>query len=150
MKLPRRIFPTWTSIPAGFLTIMLLELQVRVLWSLYSRFPMNGYQEVWREGKVTPSLAAPSSLIMPVSLVVLGIVGAVAVLFVRGRARATLTGLWLGAMAGYCTVWLSTPALRQDSNMWPIDLVLIGIGLFIPLVIGGLLGKVLLFRNEPK
>jgi prolipoprotein diacylglyceryltransferase len=132
-----------------FLAIMLLELQVRVLWSLYSRFPTHGYEEVWTEGKVTPSLAAPSDLIMPVTLVVLGMLGAVTVLFVRGKARAVLPGLWPGAMAAYCAMWLATPALRQDSNMWPIDLVVMEIGVSIPLVIGGLLGKVLL-RNEPK
>jgi prolipoprotein diacylglyceryltransferase len=96
------------------------------------------------------SLAAPSDLIMPVTLVVLGITGAVTVLFVRGRARAILRGLWLGAMAGYCTMWLATPALRQDSNMWPIDLVVGGIVMSVPLLIGGLVGKVLLFRDEPK
>ena len=90
--MPIKTLPTWVSVPAGFLAIMFLELQVRLLWgSVYSRFPTRGYEELLKSGEATPSLAAPSSLIIPVVAVVLALVAAATARAVKGRLRFSLS-----------------------------------------------------------
>ena len=43
----------------------------------------------------------------------------------KGNQHGLGVAPWAGVMAAVVFVWLDTTRLRQDSNMWPIDLVLL-------------------------
>jgi len=50
--------------------------------------------------------------------------------------------MWAGVMLAIVLIWVGTPQLRNDSNMWPIDLVFLAVMVGIPMLIGRTLGLV--------
>ena len=58
--------------------------------------------------------------------------------FAGGRLISSTLALWAGVMVSLVTIWVATPQLRQDSNMWPIDLVLLAFSSGIRLLVGAL------------
>lgn len=54
------------------------------------------------------------------------------------RLVGAVLALWTGVMLAVLGIWVATPRLREDSNMWPIDLVVIAYQTGAPLVVGTL------------
>ena len=122
----------------GGLAFLALQWQLSHAWtSYYSRFPWRGYEQAMREGHVAPVLTtSPRSLL--IGRVVLLLFPLVALWFGAGRPITSTMALWGGVMVSVVAIWAATPQLRQDSNMWPIDLVFLAFCTGIPLLVGAL------------
>ena len=53
-----------------------------------------------------------------------------------GRAALTGVAIWAGVMAAVVVLWVATPPLRNDSDMWPIDLVFLAVNTGVPILLG--------------
>src|SRR5579859_745596 len=109
----------------GGLALLMLQWHFSHTWAgYYSRFPWRGYEQAMSEGRVPAFLTtSPRSL-----LVGCCVLFALPLLtFWSGRERPLLSSLalWAGVMVSLVGVWVTTPQLRQDSNLWPIDMVLL-------------------------
>jgi len=121
---------------AGFLAILALQLQCMLLWGVfYSRFPWEGYSNAMQMGAIPASLTTSqaSCALMIVALVLLPLLSFRSP---NQRLFPVWSGLWLGVMTGLIAIWISTPQLRNDSNLWPIDLVMLAIATAIPVLVG--------------
>ncbi len=126
---------------AGGLALLLLQWHFSYSWATYySRFPWQGYQHAMQDGRVPAFLTgSPRSLL--IGDIVIFSVSLLTLWFGRGISSAL--ALWCGIMTALAAVWMGTPALRQDSNMWPIDLVFLAFCTGIPLWLGALLVMIL-------
>lgn len=50
--------------------------------------------------------------------------------------------MWAGVMCAVVAIWLATPTMRNDSNLWPVDLVVNGAMTGAPMLIGRTVGLV--------
>jgi hypothetical protein len=121
---------------AGFLVLLGLQLQFVLLWNgYYSRFPWPGYSTAMKAGLVPPFLTtSPKSYFM--TRITLLFPPLVALLFPKESLVRAWFSLWAGAMAATVAIWVATPRLRNDSNLWPIDLVYLGYVTGLPLFLG--------------
>jgi len=121
---------------AAAVLFLLLHLYFVLSWdSLYAPHPWRGY---------APGIAPPFFTSSPRSELVAG-----AVLFAMtlgmtllpaGRAALTGVAIWAGVMAASAVLWVATPPLRNDSDMWPIDLVFLALTTGVPILLGRLAG----------
>ena len=120
----------------GGVAALALQWHFSHAWtSYYSHFPWQGYQQAMQEGHVPAFLTtSPRSLL--VGSLVLFLLPSLTLLFAGGRPIKVTLALWAGVMAALVTVWVATPRLRQDSNLWPIDLVLVSFITGLPLIAG--------------
>ena len=107
-------------------------------WSgYYSRFPWPGYEQAMKQGRVPAFLTdSPRSLRV-------GFCAIFALPFLTlwrsGRhALISSLALWMGIIVALMGVWLATPQFRQDSNLWPIDLVVLFFCSGLPLMAGAI------------
>jgi hypothetical protein len=120
----------------GVIAFLLLHLQFALRWdSYYSRFPLNGYQAAMDAYRVPPFFASSERSLL-IARVALAILPLLALPFASVTPWKAVRAMWGGVMAAVVLIWLATPALRQDSNMWPIDLVFLAVMTGIPLVLG--------------
>ncbi len=120
----------------GSLSMGLLQLHFVLFWhSYYSHFPWLGYSNAMAQGRVPPFFTtSPRSLW--ITKIALFIVPLVALWFARGRYWLSALAMWAGVMLSVMLIWLGTARLREDSNMWPIDLVYLSFMTAFPLFLG--------------
>src|SRR5262249_48496928 len=58
--------------------------------------------------------------------------------FAACRLITSTLALWAGVTVSLVGIWVATPQFREDSNMWPIDFVLLAFSTGIPLLLGAL------------
>ena len=87
------------------------------------------------EGHV-PAFFTTSPRSLLVGSLVLFLLPLLTLLFGGGQPIKFTLALWAGVMAALVSVWVATPQLRQDSNIWPIDLVLLAFRTGLPLIAG--------------
>ena len=131
----------WTRMHFAYLLaaaviFLFLHLYFVLSWdSLYAPHPWRGY---------APGVAPPFFTSSPRSELVAG-----AVLFAMtlgmtllpaGRAALTGVAIWAGVMAAVVVLWVATPPLRNDSDMWPIDLVFLAVNTGVPILLGWIAG----------
>jgi hypothetical protein len=122
----------------GTVALLVLQWHFSRTWvGYYSRFPWPGYEQAMRKGHVPAFLTtSPRSLL----------VGSCALFAlplsmfwgIRRPLLSSLLALWVGIMASLVGIWVATPQLRQSSNMWPIDMVLLLFSTGLPLMAGAL------------
>ena len=141
--MPSRRLAPWTFALIGAGAFLLLQLHVAAAWtSYYSHFPLAGYQHAMEEGRIPPFFTTSvRSLQIGCGLLVFLPLGSL--WFRNGSRRAASMGLWAGVLLAVISVWLSSAPLRQDSNMWPIDLVVLSLVTGAPLFVGTALQAVL-------
>jgi hypothetical protein len=122
----------------GWVVLLALQWHFSHAWtSYYSRFPWQGYQQAMREGHV-PAFLTTSSRSSLVGGMVIFSLPILTLWFAGGRLISSTLALWAGVMISLVTTWIATPQLRQDSNMRPIDLVLLAFSSGIRLLVGAL------------
>jgi hypothetical protein len=122
---------------AGMVAVLVLQWHFSQAWAdYYSRFPWRGYEQAMREGLVPPFLTTSprSFLVGSCALFAMPLL----TLWFGGRPLRSSLALWTGAMISLLGIWVATPQLRQDSNMWPIDLVFLLFDTGLPLLAGAL------------
>lgn len=120
-------------IVAGAFIMLLLQMNFALFWkSYYSHFPFKGYLDPI----VGPPFFSASTETLYVTLIVLFILPLVVLWFARASSFVSTLGLLSGVMLANIAIWLSSKQLREDSNMWPIDLVLLTIMTAAPLFLG--------------
>ncbi len=118
----------------GGAAVLVLQWHFSHAWSsYYSRFPWPGYQAAMQGGHV-PAFLTSSPRSVLIGCVVLFMLPFVALRF--GRLPLSTLALWAGVMVALVAVWVATPQLRQDSNLWPIDLVVLSFITGLPLIAG--------------
>lgn len=134
-----RRFSTGWYLLFGLAAFALLQLHYALAWtSYYARYPIRGYDGAIEKGLIPPSLMG-STRSMLVGWIVLVLLPLVALWFRVGRRRTAVVAMWAGVMIALVGIWIGTPRLRQDSNMWPIDLVFLLFMTGLPLLIGAVL-----------
>src|SRR5947207_13263425 len=123
---------------AGAVILLFLQLHFVLSWdALYSPHPWRGY---------APGVAPPFLSTSPRSLLIANFVLFAAALGLTliptGRRPGTGLALWLGVISAVVLVWVATARLRQDSNMWPIDFVLLAFMTGVPMLVGRTVGLV--------
>ena len=124
----------------GCVTMGLMHLLFVLFWRTYfSHFPLHGYRAAMEQGRIppfftnsTPGLWFTMSALFPLPVV--------AFWFACGRPRFSVLAMWAGVMFAIILIWVSTPQLRHDSNLWPLDLVFLSFMTGIPIFLGDLLG----------
>lgn len=121
---------------AGFVAFLVLHLHFALMWdAYYSRFPVWGYQSAMAAHRVPPFFVSSARSLL-IARIVLAILPVLALPFVSGTPWKAMRAMWGGVMLAVVLIWIATPALRQDSNMWPIDLLYLAVVTGLPLVIG--------------
>ena len=122
----------------GGVVMLALQWHFSHAWtSYYSQFPWQGYQQAMREGHV-PAFLTTSSRSSLVGWMVIFSLPVLTLWFAGGRLISSTSALWAGVMVSLVTIWVATPQLRQDSNMWPIDFLFLAFTTGIPLLLGAL------------
>ena len=120
----------------GGVVMLALQWHFSHAWtSYYSHFPWQGYQQAMREGHV-PAFLTTSSRSSLVGGMVIFSLPILTLWFAGGRLISSTLALWAGVMISLVTIWIATPQLREDSNLWPIDLVVLGFTTGVPLLLG--------------
>ena len=140
--MPRPTLPSWIFlgifIGAGLLVFLALQLQLAMSWrSYYALYPIPGYEEAMASGRIPPFFSSSERSLL-VTRIVLAILPLLALPFAGSSPWKAAGGLWIGVMLATVSIWIATPALRQDSNMWPIDFAYLGVVTAIPLFLGAL------------
>jgi hypothetical protein len=116
----------------GALIMLLLQLHFALSWdNYYSHFPFQGYSS-----PAGPPFFSTSALSLKVTETVLFALPLFVLWFARQGAIASTWGLLSGVVAAFVAIWVFTKPLREDSNMWPIDLVLLTVMTGAPLFLG--------------
>jgi hypothetical protein len=132
----RPTFGSASFILVGAAAFLLLHLQFALWWeSYYSHFPVDGYQAAMAAHRVPPFFASSERSLL-VARLVLAVLPLLALPFAGVTPWKAVWAMWGGVMVAVVFIWVATPALRQDSNMWPIDLVFLAVMTGIPLVLG--------------
>jgi len=122
----------------GVLVMLALQWHFSHAWThYYARFPRQGYEQAMQEGHI-PAFLTTSSRSALVGWMVIFALPILSFRFAAGRLISSMLALWVGVMVSLVTIWVATPQLRQDSNMWPIDLVGLGLSTAIPLSLGAM------------
>jgi hypothetical protein len=122
----------------GGVVLLALQWHFSHAWtSYYSRFPWQGYEQAMREGHV-PAFLTTSSRSSLVGGMVIFSLPILTFWFAGGRLISSTLALWAAVMISLVTTWITTPQLRDDSNMWPIDLALLAFSSEIRLLVGAL------------
>jgi hypothetical protein len=58
--------------------------------------------------------------------------------FGASRLMSSTLALWAGVVVSTTGIWVATPQLREDSNLWPIDFALLAFSTGISLWVGAL------------
>lgn len=133
-----RRYASWTFAALGAGAFLLLQLHFAIAWkSYYAHFPFMGYQRAMESGLIPPSLTTSTRSLL-VGRVVLVLLPLGSLWFRNGRRRDALLALWSGVMLALVLVWVGTKRLREDSNLWPIDLVFLLFVTGMPLLLGAL------------
>jgi hypothetical protein len=124
---------------AGAVTFLFLQWHFSRSWrSYYVHFSWPGYGHAMQDGNVPPSMAgSPRSLL--IGEITLCLLPIVTLWFAGSRLKNALSAtlaLWAGVMICAVILWIATPQLRKDSNMWPIDLVFLAFQTGVPLWAG--------------
>ena len=120
----------------GAVTMLLLQLHFVLFWkSYYSHFPVQGYQGAMAAGNVSPFFTG-SAQSLQITEIVLFALPLLVLWFARESSWTSTLGLWSGVMLSVVIIWLATKRLREDSNMWPIDLVFLSFLTALPLFLG--------------
>jgi hypothetical protein len=130
----------------------MLHLHFLLAWgSYYAKFSYQGYESAMAHGFV-PAFFNTSPKSLRISQVVLFFLPLVALWFAAGSRLKAALGLWIGVMLAIILIWISTKRLREDSDLWPIDVAVLSFQTVRPLVLGtvaqfGLQGGLRLFRT---
>jgi len=129
-------FAPWTFAALGAGAFLLLQLHFAVTWtSYYAHFPIMGFQRAMESGLIPPFLTTSTRSLL-VGRVVLLLLPLGTLWFRNGRRRDALLALWSGVMLVLVLVWIGTKRLREDSNLWPFDLVFLLFVTGVPLLLG--------------
>ena len=128
----------WLLLLMGAMAFLVLQWHFSHAWAgYYSRFPWRGYEQTMREGHVPAFLTtSPRSLL--VGSCILFSLPFLTLWFGFGRPLLSGLALWAGVMVSLVGVWVATPRLRQDSSLWPIDIVFLLFNTGLPLMAGAL------------
>jgi|SRR5579862_3737290 len=122
----------------GGMVMLALQWHFSYAWtSYYARFPWQGYQQAMKEGHI-PAFLTNSSRSALIGRIVLFSLPFLTFRVAVGRVISSTVALWAGVMVSLVAIWVATPQLRQDSNMWPIDLVFLAFTTGLPLFLGAL------------
>jgi hypothetical protein len=136
MRTPRRELGSRMFVLVGAVAFLLLHLQFVLWWdSYYSRFPFYGYRSAMAAHQVPPFFTSSERSLL-VARFALAVLPLIALPFASITPWKAVRAMWGGVMLAVILIWISTPALRQDSNLWPIDLVFLAVTTGIPLVLG--------------
>jgi magnesium-transporting ATPase (P-type) len=133
----------WLCFILGCVTMGLLHLNFVMFWhGYYSHHPWTGYEQAMTEGHVPPFFTSsiPSVWITRIALFAVSLA---ALSLVRGQYWLTVLAIWAGVMLSVVIIWIATDSLRNDSNMWPIDFVVLSFTTALPLVLGSTIGLVI-------
>ena len=138
----RRVGWIFLLMGAGAVTVLALQLQFVILWhAYYSRFPYPGYSYAMEVGAVAPFLMA-SVRSTQITRFVLSRLSVTTWWFPGRRLAGAGLALWTGVMIAVVGIWVAVPRLREDSNMWPFDLVALSYQTGAPLIVGTLFFRV--------
>jgi len=120
-------------IALGFIVMLLLQFNFVLFWdSYYSHYPFLGNSQ----STTYPPFFSISVRSLEITVATLFLVPLLALWFSRAGSLVATLGLLIGVMMATVIIWLSSEKMRQDSNMWPIDLVLLTIMTGAPLFLG--------------
>ena len=128
----------WAYFAAGIVIFVILHLHFVWSWdALYAAHPWRGYHP-----GVAPAFFSTSPRSLLIASLVLLAAALGLTLIPPGQRPGTGAALWIGVMSAVVLVWIATPRLRQDSNMGPIDLVLLSLMTGVPMLIGRTIGLI--------
>ena len=121
---------------AGGLALLILQWHFSQSWAgYYSRFGWRGYEQAMREGRVPAFLTtSPRSFLLGSSA--LFALPLLTLWFGGWRPLRSSLALWAGVVVSLVGVWVATPQLRQNANLWPIDMILLFFGIGLPMMAG--------------
>lgn len=115
---------------AGAIVFLILHLHFILAWdSLYADYPFAGT-------RAEPPFFATSERSSLITTIVLFATALGLTLIPKGNQPGLGVALWAGVVTAVVFVWLVTARLRQDSNMWPIDLVFVSAMTGLPMLWG--------------
>jgi hypothetical protein len=113
-----------------------LHLGLVAAWhSTFANDPWRGYAP-----GVAPAFFTSSPKSLMLALAAFAIMALGLTLIPSGRAPWIGLAIWAGVMAAIVAAWIATPALRHDSNMWPISLVILAAETGLPMLVGRTFG----------
>ena len=123
---------------AAAVVFLILHLYFVLAWnSLYAQFPWPGYAP-----GVSPPFFWSSPRSELVAYVILFALALDLTLIPAGRRPWLGIAMWAGVMGATVLIWIATPQLRNNSNMWPISLVFLSFMTGVPMLLGRTLGLV--------
>jgi hypothetical protein len=103
--------------------------------SLYAHYPWRGYAP-----GVSPPFFSSSPRSQVVAYAVLFATSLGLTLLPSGRKPGVGIAMWAGIMAATVLIWVATPRLRNDSNLWPLDFVFLAFMTGMPMLIARAIG----------
>ncbi len=154
MPKPSRISPrvrVLVLILLGIIAVLVLQWHISSAWqTYYSHFPLPGYSKAMESGQIAPFLTT-STRAYQVTGFVLFLLPLVTLPLAQRRPVTAGLYLWCGVIIAIVAIWIATPRLRQDSNMWPIDFIFLAIQAAVPLFAGALVCVfVVSLRGKPQ
>ena len=123
---------------AGAAVFLILQTHFVLTWeSLYAHYPWKGYAP-----GMSPAFFSSSPRSLTTASAVLFATALALTVIPPGQRPGIGSALWAGVMIAVVLVWAVTPRLRQDSNMWPIDFVLLAVQTGVPMVVGRTIGLI--------
>jgi hypothetical protein len=121
---------------AAAVIFLILQAYFVLTWdSLYAPYPWRGYAP-----GVAPPFFASSPRSEPIGYAVLFATAFVLTLIPSGRRPGIGAAMWAGVMAAIVLIWVATPRMRDDSNMWPISLAFLAFMTGVPMLFGRVAG----------
>jgi hypothetical protein len=120
----------------AILFMVAIQAQFLVLWRpLYAHPTWKGYEIAAERGYDVPFYTtSPRALLATEMLLFLF---ALALLLIRRSFwPLVVPGLLIGAFLGAVGVWISTRRLREDSNLWPIDMLFLLVVTAVSIALG--------------
>lgn len=123
---------------AAAAVFLALQLYFVVTWdSFYAQHPWPGYA-----AGILPPFFMSSPKSVPIGCAVLFATSFMLTLIPSARGPWLGIAMWAGVMCAVVAIWLATPTMRNDSNLWPVDLVVNGAMTGAPMLIGRTVGLV--------
>ncbi len=123
---------------AAAVIFLLLHVYFVLTWDgLYAQYPWTGYAP-----GVSPPFFSSSPRSELVAYAVLFATALGLTLIPSGSKPWVGVAMWAGVTAAVVLVWVATPQLRNNSNMWPIDLVFLSFITGVPMLIGRTIGLI--------
>jgi hypothetical protein len=121
---------------AAAVVFLIMHLYFVLAWdSVYAQHPWAGYAP-----GIAPPFFSSSPRSQLTASVVLLVMALALTLIPSGGKRLIGIAMWAGVIAACVLIWVATPKLRNDSNMWPIDLVFLAVMTGVPMLVGRGLG----------